>query len=295
MGILSSIQDAIDATKSFPDVRITIYHRGRHLSGKGERYTPGTPDLTLKGAGAGADDLSAGMIYFDFHQPGAQQHFPYTRHLLVQGEDFRAEGLTVENTAGPVGQAVALSVEADRCVFVNCRFLGHQDTLYLAGGSGGAAVLSSDCYIDGTTDFIFGEATAYFENCTLHSKSEFLHHGGQHAARQRLWLRLFIQCRLTAEEGDRRGLPGATVAFAYARTAFVECYMDDHIRPEGWNNWSDPDQRTPRLFTQNTGTPGPGGVNRRARVNWCHQLSRRQARRKYRAERIFQGLSPIFP
>jgi Pectin methylesterase len=93
----------------------------------------------------------------------------YTYTLLVEADDFRAENMTIENSAGPVGQAVALHVEGDRCAFVNCRLLGNQDTVYLAGQT--SRDYFSNCYIEGTTDFIFGAATAYFEKCTLHCKT----------------------------------------------------------------------------------------------------------------------------
>lgn len=94
----------------------------------------------------------------------------HTYTLLVEGNDFLAENLTIENSAGPVGQAVALHVEADRVSFKNCRFLGNQDTIYLAGE--GVRHYFIDCYIEGTTDFIFGSAIAIFKNCTLHSKKD---------------------------------------------------------------------------------------------------------------------------
>ena len=81
---------------------------------------------------------------------------------------FIAKNLTIQNTSGPVGQAVALSVNADRCYFENCNILGNQDTLYTSGE--GYKQYFKNCYIEGTTDFIFGEATVLFENCEIHSK-----------------------------------------------------------------------------------------------------------------------------
>lgn len=81
--------------------------------------------------------------------------------------DFYAENITFENSAGPVGQAVACFVGGDRTVFKNCRFLGNQDTLYTH--STGRQYYTG-CYIEGTVDFIFGKSTALFDDCTIHCK-----------------------------------------------------------------------------------------------------------------------------
>ncbi len=94
--------------------------------------------------------------YFNKINRGRNSTF-YTYTLFVDADDFYAENLIVENSAGPVGQAVALHVDGDRCVFHNCRILGNQDTLYTDGMNN--RNYFEECYIDGTTDFIFGSAT----------------------------------------------------------------------------------------------------------------------------------------
>jgi pectinesterase len=88
----------------------------------------------------------------------------------VQANDFTLENITVENAAGALGQAVALHVEGDRCVFHNCRFLGNQDTIYAAGKF--SRQYFSNCFIEGTTDFIFGEAAVLFEKCEIRCKAD---------------------------------------------------------------------------------------------------------------------------
>jgi pectinesterase len=80
--------------------------------------------------------------------------------------DFHAENITFENSFGTGSQIVALFVDADRASFQNCRFLGWQDTLFVNG----SRHLFKDCYIEGQVDFIFGTASAVFEDCTIHSK-----------------------------------------------------------------------------------------------------------------------------
>ena len=90
--------------------------------------------------------------------------------VYIYAPDFYVENITFENTSGPVGQAVACFVSADRAYFKNCRFLGFQDTLYTYGK--GVRQYYEDCYIEGTVDFIFGWSTAVFNRCHIHSKRD---------------------------------------------------------------------------------------------------------------------------
>jgi pectinesterase len=64
-------------------------------------------------------------------------------------------------------QAVAIKVLGDRSAFHHCRFLGHQDTLY--ADSFAKTVFArqyfSHCYVEGDVDFVFGRATAVYEQC----------------------------------------------------------------------------------------------------------------------------------
>lgn len=69
-----------------------------------------------------------------------------TYTVKVEGNDITFKDLTIENNAAPLGQAVALHTEGDRLMFVNCRFLGNQDTIYT--GTEGARLLFTNCYIE---------------------------------------------------------------------------------------------------------------------------------------------------
>ena len=82
-----------------------------------------------------------------------------TPSTTIDADDFTAENITFENSAGPVGQALAIRVDGDKAAFRNCRFLGWQDTILLNRGR----QYFENCYICGHVDFIFGAATAWFE------------------------------------------------------------------------------------------------------------------------------------
>jgi pectin methylesterase-like acyl-CoA thioesterase len=87
----------------------------------------------------------------------------------INANDFTAVNISFENTTGEAPQALAINVNGDRCAFKNCRFLGGQDTL-LANGAGKRQYYKQ-CYIDGTVDFIFGNAIAIFDDCTIYPKT----------------------------------------------------------------------------------------------------------------------------
>ncbi len=188
----------------------------------------------------------------------------------VQGAEFHAENVTFENTFGVGSQAVALMIHSDRAEFRHCRFLGWQDTLYAATGR----QYYKDCYIEGHVDFIFGNATAVFDNCEIHSRGD-----GYLTAQSRTSPDLptgyvFYHSRLTAEnqtKGSYLGRPWRP----YSRVVYIDCAMDAFIRPEGWNNWNDAKNEATAWYGE-YGSTGPGAKTA-DRVGWSHQLTAQQA------------------
>ena len=184
----------------------------------------------------------------------------------IGGSDFRAENITFENSYGTGSQAVAVYVNTDRVVFRNCRFLGWQDTLFANAGR----QYYQNCYIEGHVDFIFGSATAVFENCTIHSKGQ-----GYITAQWRLSDAetngfVLLNCRLTGQDtgkGVYLGRPWRP----YGRVVFIDCWMDAHIKPEGWDNWRDPAREKTARFAEYR-SRGPG-ANPSARVSWSKQFN----------------------
>ena len=63
----------------------------------------------------------------------------------------------------PGAQAVAMRISGDKAAFHSCRFIGFQDTLCDDRGRH----FFKDCYIQGTVDFIFGNAAVVLQNCKL--------------------------------------------------------------------------------------------------------------------------------
>lgn len=198
------------------------------------------------------------------------------------GDGWTVRGLTFENSAGRVGQAVAVQCLGTGLHFIGCRFLGNQDTLYLygAGNRDGETVTENarirfdDCYVEGTTDFIFGSAAALFCNCEIRSTADSYITAASTCRGQACGL-IFENCRLTAAEGVARcwlGRPWRD----HAQTVFIGCEMGAHILPEGWHDWSKPHaQKT--VFYAEYGSEGPGAAPR-SRVKWSRQLTEKEAR-----------------
>jgi pectinesterase len=220
---------------------------------------------------------------------GKAQYSTYTSYtVLVQGDDFSAGNLTIENTAGRVGQAVALHVEGDRSRLRNCRLLGNQDTLFTA--SQDSRQYYRDCYIEGTTDFIFGEATAVFQNCTIKSLANSYITAASTRPNQKYGY-VFLDCKLLAD-------PAATKVYLgrpwrpYAQTIFLRTEMGSHILPQGWDNWRNPENEKTAFYGEFKSS-GPG-ANKEGRVKWARQLSEKEAR-KYTLANIFAGEAPWDP
>ena len=195
-----------------------------------------------------------------------------TYTLKVEGNDITLKNLTVENNAARLGQAVALFTTGDRLTFVGCRFLGHQDTIYT--GHENTRQLFTDCYIEGTTDFIFGPSVSWFENCQIHSKANSYITAASTPAYQRYGY-VFNHCRLTADEGVTKVFLGRPWR-DYGYTLFMQCEMGSHIVPAGWHHWQPEREKTARYMEY--GNTGPG-ADTSLRVAWSKQLTKKEAQR----------------
>lgn len=258
------IQEAIYATKAFPDKPITIYIKAGTYKEKVHIYSWNT-NLSIIGDTTDQVLITNGD-YFKSVDLGRNSTF-HTFTMKVEANDFYARNLVIENSAGKVGQAVAIHVEADRVQFDNCTFKGNQDTMYLAGEGG--RQYFRNCLVEGTTDFIFGEATVLFENCEIKSlQSSYITAASTPQGVQYGFV--FKSCRLTAAQGIKDVYLGRPWR-KYARTVFINCEMGPHIRPEGWKEWnSDTDGSCVYAEYASSGM----GANPDKRVAWSRQLSK---------------------
>ena len=184
----------------------------------------------------------------------------------IYAPDFYAENITFENSAGPVGQAVACFVSADRAYFKNCRFLGFQDTLYTYGKQ--SRQYYEDCYIEGTVDFIFGWSTAVFNRCRIHSKGDG-YVTAPSTDKGKKYGYVFYDCRLTSDKEVAKVYLSRPWR-PYAQAVFVRCELGKHILPEGWHNWGKRENEK-TVFYAEYGSKG-AGANPQARAAFSRQL-----------------------
>jgi pectinesterase len=127
--------------------------------------------------------------------------------------------------------------------------LKNQDTLYAAGQN--TCQYYDSCYIEGTTDFIFGAATAVFACCTVHSKTNSYITAASTPEGKPFGF-VFLNCKLTADSGINKVYLGRPWR-DYAKVAFLNCGMGGHILPVGWDNWSSPAREKTSFFASKGG------------------------------------------
>lgn len=231
------------------------------------------------------------ILTFDDH-PGkvnAQGDSINTRNsysFIIRGNGFAARNISFRNDAGfSAGQAVALEVHGDRAVFTDCRIIGNQDILFL--NSENSRQYYRDCYIEGTTDFIFGAATAWFDHCHIHSKKNS-HVTAASTPAAHAYGFVFYDCVLTGDSSIRNASLGRPWR-PYASVTYLHCYIDRHIRPEGWSTWNNTDSYKTTRFAEYENY-GPGaGIS--ARLSWSRQLSDDEAK-QITVKNIFEDWTP---
>lgn len=264
-GNFRTLQEAIESARAFMDYTVTIYVRNGVY--KEKVIVPSwVENIDIIG-----EDRDKTIITYDDHANINKMGTFRTYTVKVEGSDITFKNLTIENNAAQLGQAVALHTEGDRLKFINCRILGNQDTIYT--GAKFTRLYFKDCYIDGTTDFIFGPSTALFENCIIHSKRNSYVTAAS-TPKEAKYGYVFKHCKLTAEPGVDKVYLGRPWR-PYAYTLFIECELGKHIVSAGWHNWGkQSNEETARYMEyKNTGE----GANASERVAWSKQLTKKEA------------------
>ncbi len=284
-GQYKTVQSALDAIPSNSKSRFIIHIK------KGIYKEVITVDATKNFITFKGEDAKNTVLTFDNHAgtklPNGDTLNTWTcASTFIYGNDFHAENITFQNNAGfTAGQAVALRIEGNRASFKNCKMTGFQDVLFLSGS--GVKHYFEDCYIEGTTDFIFGAATAVFKNCLIHSKKNS-HVTAASTNSIIPYGFVFIDCKLTADSNINKvslGRPWTPTA----SVTYINCWMDKHIIPEGWNNWRNPANETTARYAE-YGSTGPGG-DRSKRVPWAKQLTEDEVK-KFTIRNILGDWSP---
>lgn len=277
-GDFFTVQEAINAVPDYrKNIRTTIRVR------KGVYKEKIVVPESKMGISLTGED-GAVLTYDDFANKenvfGEKKGTSGSASCYIYAPDFYAENITFENTSGPVGQAVACMISADRAFFKNCRFLGFQDTLYTYGKQ--CRLYYEDCYIEGTVDFIFGWSTAVFNRCQIHSKADG-YVTAPSTDRGQKYGYVFYDCRLTADDAVTKVYLSRPWR-PYAQAVFIRCGLGKHILPEGWDNWRNTaNEKT--VYYAEYDSYGEG-ANPKDRVSYSHQLKNLK---EYEIESVLTG------
>ena len=284
-GDYMTVQEAVNACPDYSHERITTIRIRAGIYK--EMVTIPHNKFRLHISGEGADRTI--ITYYKYARKlrpnvGFPMGTSGSASVYIHSSYVTMEDLTIENSAGEgkeIAQAVALFTDGDFLFFHRCRLIGNQDTVYTYGRYGKEGGIKRnyflDCYIEGTTDFIFGPSIAYFENCTIHSKKNSYVTAASTLQGQKYGY-VFKNCKLTAAPGIDKCYLGRPWG-AYARTVFMNCELGAHILKEGWHDWEKPgkpDTKKNSYYAEYQNF-GPGAATKKERVKWSRQLSDKQA------------------
>ena len=283
-GNFKTVQEAINAVPDFrkKETRILI-KKGLYK----EKLVLAECKTLITFVGESLD--STIITYDDYNQKknifGEDKGTSGSSGFYIYGPDFSAENITFQNTAGPVGQAVAVFVAGDRAKFKNCRFLGFQDTLYTYGHD--SRQYYNHCYIEGTVDFIFGSSTAVFDSCTIYGKRSGYYTAASTPEGKKFGY-VFLHSNITGSAAADSFLLGRPWR-PFAKTVFLYCKLDKQVKAEGWSNWSNPANEKTAYYAEYKNSGQGAGTNKR--VSWSHQLTDEEAK-AYTVKNIFGDWDP---
>lgn len=279
-GDFTTVQAAINAAPS-NSYRRTIIYIKRGLYNTEKLIVPGDKiNITLIGESREETvlsyhiyDCSQGKCPVEDAALWTGDNIRTSATLTIMADGFRAENMTIQNTAGPVGQAQAITVRGDKCVFINVDFYGYQDTMYF--WSDAKRSYFEGCLIVGRTDYIYGSGTVFFQACEIRSWG-----GGwitaPSTAQNQPYGFVFNECDITyALNSPRGGDDGELLRFGrpwqnYPKVAWLYCKMTEMIHPQGWGDTWDMSYAATstglHLYEyQNTGP----GADMSQRANWA--------------------------
>jgi len=306
-GDFTSVAEALSSIPDSCTDEIKLYiHKGVYK----EQLTITHPHITFLGDSPDDTVLTYGLYANMKMADGKKRGTFRTYSCLIDTHDITFCNLAIANTAGPgpaVGQAVALYADGDRLMFDNCRFLGNQDTLFTgplppkeieAGGFVGPKQFSPringrhyyrNCYVEGDIDFVFGSATAYFEACEFFSKN--IHRPvnsyvtAASTPKGQPYGYVMKDCRFTGNCPPHSAYLGRPWR-EYAKTVLLDCFMENHICPEGWHDWGKPAAQKTCFFAEYNSF-GPG-ADLNSRPEWIHRLTEKDLA-PYSRQNVLKG------
>jgi pectinesterase len=237
----------------------------------------------------GEDRDSTILTYNDYNRKvvnGDTLRTPTCQSVAINANNVYLKNLTFQNTTGIIGwqsQAVAIRVSGDKIIFDHCRFIGDQDTYYTIGGG---RIYHKNCYLEGTTDFIFGKSIAVFDSCVIFIKKNS-HVTAANTAEGYKFGYVFRNCKINTADTVNNASLGRPFG-PYSKVVYIHCFEDKGIRPEGWSVWNKNKNHLTSYYAEYD-CYGPG-FKPKDRVSWSHQLTAIEAK-IYTLKNIFSAQS----
>lgn len=255
----STIGQALDAAKEYDGMEVVIHIAPGVYN---ERLVINQHHISLIGEDENSTKITYSDAAHDVMPEGDERGTFRTQSVMIDADYFYASHISFLNEAGQgydVGQAIAAYVDGNQMIFEHCRFEGYQDTLFTAplpkepkqpGGFKGPKEfaprrhgrhLYKDCFISGNIDFIFGSATAYFEDCEIFMCDRHNELSGYVLApstyEEEKYGYVFNHCRFTSDcpkESAYLGRPWRN----FAKAVILNSEIGAHIKKEGWHDWN---------------------------------------------------------
>lgn len=289
-GDFTSVQDAINAAPDYCKQSGTTIFIKKGVYKEKLTIPKNKQKLYFLGEDAESTIITWNDYALKHGSTGFEMGTSATSTIFLYADDCLFENLTIENSSGSgkhIAQACAITVDGDRVAFVNCKFIANQDTIYTY--SGGLKQYYKNCWIEGTTDFIFGASICYFDSCTILSKLNSYVTAASTPKGQKYGY-VFNNCKLIHSDGVDKVYLGRPWR-PYAKTVFINCELGDHIRPEGWHNWNKK-YAEKTCFYAEYGSYGPGAYTKKDRVRWSHQIKKSKLK-DYTIDKVLMPHSEI--
>lgn len=264
-----TVQEALDAVPDNNDQSLVILVK-KGMYREKVRLSHKKTNVILVG-----EDVDSTTITWDDYgnkmlvngDPAIGGHTFSTYTFRADADGFQAYNINFNNSTTK-GQGVAFHSNGDKQILYHCRLTGNQDTYF---DNFRTRRFIKDCYISGTTDFIFGFGVTLFDSCQIHSKrSSYI--TASSTPQHYKFGHVLKNCFITREQHNDSIYLGRPW-FPYSNTVFYECYLPAGIVKEGWGGWSD---RQETCFYREYNNYGPGS-DTTERVDFGKQLTSKQA------------------
>ncbi|BFZ64132.1 hypothetical protein YB2330_005271 [Saitoella coloradoensis] len=198
--------------------------------------------------------------------------------VWIKGLDtsgFEIYNVDFENTAGPSGgsfAALAGDFYGYNVAVYGCSLKGYQDTLLANVGT----MVFSNCYIEGSVDFIWGYAKTFFHNCYIASNT-----AGSCITANAYYSTIPGGFVIDSSYVTYTSSYGSTFGTTYlgrpwsakATVAYTNSYLDKHIATAGWQIWSTLKPQTDGTTFAEYSNVGPGAWDSSSRVSFATNIT----------------------